>query len=184
MIGSKSSQHKLFAWVVLTSLISSWFCLPDLLAQETLSTMFHRGWTARDGAPNNIETISPGMDGFLWIASDDGLYRFDGNSFERMQLPPNLQGRAVGSVAQTEDGTLWISFLIGGLVRMHGNAVHVFTETDGLHPASIGGVTVVANHVWLCTSDGLADVSGGKVRYHLEEDGLSRRECQTVFPDI
>ncbi len=52
-----------------------------LAAQVPIAQMFHKSWTAREGAPNNITSIANGADGFLWVGSDTGLYRFDGVSF-------------------------------------------------------------------------------------------------------
>jgi ligand-binding sensor domain-containing protein len=44
-----------------------------LVAQIPIAQMYHKLWTVRDGAPNNINGIATGADGFLWLASDDGL---------------------------------------------------------------------------------------------------------------
>src|SRR5262249_46642795 len=61
---------------------------PRSIAQESLAQMYHRSWTVREGAPANIEDMIQGPDGFLWITTDNGLYRFDGVTFERYR-PPN-----------------------------------------------------------------------------------------------
>jgi ligand-binding sensor domain-containing protein len=52
-------------------------------AQDSIREMYHKSWTGHDGAPNNIDTIAVGTDGLLWITTDNGLYYFDGVSFER-----------------------------------------------------------------------------------------------------
>src|SRR5271170_5049681 len=52
-------------------------------ASQTLSEMYHSSWTIRDGIPSSIEAIEQTKDGYLWLGTDVGLFRFDGKSFER-----------------------------------------------------------------------------------------------------
>ena len=43
----------------------------------------HRSWGEKDGYPGKTEALAQTADGFLWIGSDNGLFRFDGVHFER-----------------------------------------------------------------------------------------------------
>jgi hypothetical protein len=45
----------------------------------------HTAWTEHDGAPPQINDISQAPDGSLWLGSREGLYRFDGFTFERVR---------------------------------------------------------------------------------------------------
>ena len=38
----------------------------------------HTAWTYSDGIPPNIFAIAQTRDGFLWLGSGSGLFRFDG----------------------------------------------------------------------------------------------------------
>jgi signal transduction histidine kinase/ligand-binding sensor domain-containing protein len=51
----------------------------------------HQTWTEATGAPAPVWDMAQGPDGFLWLATGEGLFRFDGMSFERI-VP---QGTAV-----------------------------------------------------------------------------------------
>src|SRR5690606_13262063 len=53
--------------------------------------------------------FAQGADGYLWIASDRGLLRFDGLRFETVDLPlPTTSGgAAVVGVAATDEGAIW-----------------------------------------------------------------------------
>lgn len=48
-------------------------------------------------------------DGYLWIASERGLIRFDGLTFESMDLPSSVPSGAstVVGIAATDDGAIW-----------------------------------------------------------------------------
>src|SRR5687767_5854561 len=52
---------------------------PRLLAHYT-----HHSWTVATGAPAPVLDMAQGPDGFLWLATGEGLFRFDGISFERI----------------------------------------------------------------------------------------------------
>ena len=58
--------------------------LPDL------ANYHHARWTAEDGAPPAIHSMAQTSDGWLWLGTLDGLYRFDGVRFARYPLPPGL----------------------------------------------------------------------------------------------
>src|SRR5437868_4545054 len=53
-----------------------------------------------------ILSIAQGPDGLLWLAADDGLYRFDGLHYQKM---PDLPFTSARFVAFTGDGALWIA---------------------------------------------------------------------------
>ena len=50
----------------------------------------HIAWLAKDGAPAPIRAIAQTDDGYLWLGTEEGLYRFDGQSFD---LAPTPGGR-------------------------------------------------------------------------------------------
>jgi signal transduction histidine kinase/ligand-binding sensor domain-containing protein len=52
---------------------------PHRLAHYT-----HQSWTEATGAPAPVLDIAQDPDGFLWLATGEGLFRFDGISFERI----------------------------------------------------------------------------------------------------
>lgn len=75
-----------------------------------------RHWSLDEGAPGRINAIAQTPDGFLWVGGVDGLYRFDGLSFERIGPHPTDPGRmVVARLLAARDGTLWI-----GLARRKG----------------------------------------------------------------
>src|SRR5258708_8352430 len=51
---------------------------------RTISQFQHTAWTAKVGAPGGIEALAQSRDGYLWLGTTNGLYRFDGLSFERI----------------------------------------------------------------------------------------------------
>jgi len=71
--------------VSLPALVQRWHAstLSQLKPQTAppLDDMAHMTWTRRDYAPNDIAALAQTKDGYLWIGSKLGLYRFDGRQF-------------------------------------------------------------------------------------------------------
>ncbi|MCE9667713.1 histidine kinase [Myxococcus stipitatus] len=95
-------------------------CLPhEALAASratTLHDFHHTAWTQKDGAPAGIWALAQTRDGWLWLGTASGLYRFDGVSFERHDLLPrdSLASRSISSILATRAGDLWVSYSFGG----------------------------------------------------------------------
>ncbi|MCL9998845.1 MAG: histidine kinase [Erythrobacter sp.] len=76
-------------------------------------------WSLEEGSPGRINAITQTRDGFLWVGGVDGLFRFDGLTFERIGPAPTDPGRiVVARLLAARDGTLWI-----GLARRKGMLV-------------------------------------------------------------
>jgi ligand-binding sensor domain-containing protein len=58
-----------------------------LNSDRSMSQFLHTASTAKDGAPSHVWALAQSTDGFLWLGAADGLYRFDGVTFERYEPP-------------------------------------------------------------------------------------------------
>ena len=67
-----------------------------------------RSWGEKDGYPGNA--LAQTTDGFLWIGSDTGLFRFDGVHFERYVTSSGdqLPRMTVQSLLALPDDSLWM----------------------------------------------------------------------------
>ncbi|RRN63965.1 hypothetical protein EIK80_14480 [Caulobacter sp. 602-1] len=71
----------------------------------------HQRWTEEAEAPAPVSAIAQGRDGYLWLATGMGLFRFDGITFE----PIALDGRAdqddlPSAILAARNGDIWVSF--------------------------------------------------------------------------
>jgi signal transduction histidine kinase/ligand-binding sensor domain-containing protein len=81
-----------------------------------VSQCAHAAWRIREGFTKGaIFAIAQTPDGYLWLGTELGLYRFDG--VRALQwLPPNgeqLPSNVITSLLVARDGTLWIATLKG-----------------------------------------------------------------------
>jgi signal transduction histidine kinase/ligand-binding sensor domain-containing protein len=140
-------------------------CRLDLASgAQTLAQMYHTGWTVREGAPRAIYSLATTTDGFLWLATGDGLYRFDGQSFERYQPRSGdpFPGSFMPSLRATPDGGLWIGYGAVGAASFlkHGHNRN-YGEREGLERATVLAFAIdAANTVWAAAGPSLKRLEG------------------------
>lgn len=94
---------------------------------RSLAQYKHSRWTVTGGAPPLIFALAQGRNGYLWIGSSTGLYRFDGATFEKIALAaPNMDAQRVSALLAARDGTIWAGYSNGkiatyreGVLRLH-----------------------------------------------------------------
>ena len=87
--------------------------------------------------------------GFLWIATQDGLNRYDGYSFEVYQQddrdPGSLRSNTVFALFEDESGTLWVGTWAEGLHRYDRDSDTFTAVRHGrADPQNLGAHTVLA----------------------------------------
>jgi hypothetical protein len=125
---------------ICTFLLSFAWAARALDPDRDIHQLAHRSWGAREGYPGRSQALAQTRDGFLWIGSDVGLFRFDGVHFER--YVPESGGKLAESVVQgllaLPDGSLWITYslekricvLQNGHVKNYGKAEGVRTNSS------------------------------------------------------
>ena len=104
----------LCAWSALTS-----FANPGDLQDDYVV----RSWTAREGLPlDTVKAMAQTPDGFLWIATFNGLARFDGNRFDVFQISstPELPNNLINALFCDRRGRLWIGHETGHVTLLEG----------------------------------------------------------------
>ena len=79
--------------------------------RRSLTQFLHTAWTFRDGMPAFINTFAQTPDGYLWLGTASGLYRFDGTRLEPFYQA--LPKGGVATVATSASGDLWIGTSVG-----------------------------------------------------------------------
>jgi signal transduction histidine kinase/ligand-binding sensor domain-containing protein len=121
-------------------------------------------------------------DGFLWVGSREGLFRYDGYQavayLPDANQPGHISDVDVRSLFEADDGALWVSTNTGGLNRrdprtgLFAQFHHVSADPRSLSDESVYGVGQDADgRVWVGTQKGLnrLDADGrGFTRYFHE----------------
>ncbi|MFZ6760924.1 sensor histidine kinase [Undibacterium sp. Ji50W] len=141
--------------------------------------MHHTSWTTKDGAPPNIFAMAQSKDGWLWLASSDGLFRFDGVRFERFRpAGTQLISTNVWGMHQLKSGALWIGYRTGGASLIKDGKVRNFGIQDGLPIATIYDFAEdSAGSIWSATSRGVHVYDGNKWTAPAEQFHAPKGDC-------
>lgn len=101
-------------------------------------------WTRQgDVSLGDVFAIAEDRDGYLWLGTSNGLFRFDGAVFTRRGTgtPPKVTEGPVSALLGARDGALWVGYAgASGLVRIHaGQNAHFNPDSDPL-PRSIAAL--------------------------------------------
>jgi ligand-binding sensor domain-containing protein len=105
-----------------------------------LTQLDHKVWTSRDGAPTSAHAIALDQNDILWLATDGGLYQFNGLQFSEFHAPegePALAQGAYSSVLVAKNGDIWAGSLTHGIARIRGGHVESFDERQGFPPRAV-----------------------------------------------
>jgi signal transduction histidine kinase/ligand-binding sensor domain-containing protein len=98
-----------------------------------------RWWQSEEGLPGNVvRSIAQAADGYIWVATAEGVVRFDGVRFTGFETEPEaiLSRLPPRSLYAFEDGSVWISTR-GGLLRWNGRAlIAVIPEPESSVPSN------------------------------------------------
>ena len=161
-------------------------CSAVLESDRTIAQFAHTAWGPKDGAPSIVTALAQSADGYLWLGSPDGLYRFDGVVFERYQ--PQSGGpfpvHTVSSLLALPNGDLWIGFSSGGVSLLrHGNASS-YSVREGMPNGVIWSFAQDREGtIWAATANGLLRLEGNRWKTVGKDWDFPGKSAYTVFLD-
>lgn len=139
-----------------------------LLAASACASEFRRRlWTVEQGAPADVWALAQGRDGWLWLGTGNGLYRFDGVRFDRFEPLPAERFRSnnITALAMLPDGALWIGFYYGGASVLRDGHVRSFAPGQAFPNGMVLAFAATPDGaLWAATEDGLARFDGNQWR--------------------
>jgi len=132
-------------------------CLWGLLLLESAAARpieYHiASWTTENGLPQNIvRDICQTPDGYLWLATLDGLVRFDGVRFVVFNRTntPGIKGNRFTSVYCMPNGEFWAGTESNGVTRYSQGRFTTYTAGEGIPANDVFAVVGDdAGHVWI-----------------------------------
>ncbi|NKB71414.1 MAG: hypothetical protein GKR89_30445 [Candidatus Latescibacteria bacterium] len=124
-----------------------------------------RTFDSRDGIATNVTgNIFQDRDGYLWIATLDGVSRFDGQRFDNFTVDDGLADNLTVPQWQDSNGHIWFTsgqmgeFKIGkGVTRYDGQRFETFTTQDGLADNTVAKIFEdSAGRLWFATRGGVS----------------------------
>ncbi len=157
----RMTAAKVFSWVVVPVILflSSLYTFPldpaKQISQYTLDT-----WGLEQGLPqNSIHAMLQDKTGYLWLGTQEGLVRFDGDRFTVYDSVhvKGLDSNYINGLCEDRHGNLWIATRAGGVSRLSRDR-RTFTKLDrsnGLSSNTVNNIYEARNgDLWLGTIDG------------------------------
>lgn len=136
-------------------------------------------WSPDDGiASGNVTDIIQTRDGFLWVATDGGVSRFDGRTFQNLnrQSHPMLQSNSITSLLEDRKGNIWFGTHGGGLYTLTPDTLLRITDKQGLPSDYVLSLAEDSTGtIWVGTDgEGLGKVVADTVQKFSVDEGLER----------
>ena len=134
-------------------------------AQSATSNLGHQAWSTENGLPqNSVHQIFQTQDGYIWIATEGGVARFNGVDFTvfNREDTPGFTSDDICCFAEDSNHALWIG-TSDGLLKYSGGVFRHFSVTDGLPSAAVVSLVIADDGALVVLTDnGAVGESGGK----------------------
>jgi ligand-binding sensor domain-containing protein len=117
----------------------------------------HDFWGFKENAPQGATGLAQTSDGYLWLGTATGLYRFDGVRFELFHSPfgDRLLSTNVFALFAPPSGGLWIGYTFGGFSFLINGRITNYSETTSATGTVRNFSQGASGVVWVATTSGL-----------------------------
>ena len=158
---------------------------------KPLTSYQRQNWQTESGLPQNtVHAITETQDGYLWLATEGGLVRFDGLKFTvyDSQNTPALHSNNIRALLEDKEHALWVGTADGLTVLRTGKA-EIFTREQGLPNNSIWSLEQdAAGRLTVQTAGGSAEYVNGRfeareIKENVENNGgaVTLRDREGAF---
>lgn len=181
-----------FPWAAIAKVSLAIFFSPCLIGQN----LHYLRYTTEDGLAHDIGySITQDAEGYVWIGTDDGLSRFDGEAFVNYTSRDGLNSPYVITLAEDQEGRLWlgnyrqkISYFQGGEFHevpdsLAGQLQNVIPLANGNHILFRSQAGLAVNKCFY-VFDSLPRFKGGRKLALLEKDGKLQLSAMPVMFDM
>ena len=135
--------------------------------------------TVDHGLPQNtVSAIVQTRDGYLWLATNGGLARYDGVSFKTFEVgnTPGMTSNRILSLCEDREGSLWIGTENQGLMRLKDGVYTSYPDVEDIKNRAVAGIIEAREGgLWMATATAIVRLKDGVFTSYTEGLGLPAR---------
>jgi ligand-binding sensor domain-containing protein/signal transduction histidine kinase len=119
--------------------LSLWALDPD----KSIFQYNCQNWTRQSGLPaDKVSTVIQTKDGYIWLGTQNGLFRFDGLAFTPVPVDlPQSQNREIRQLSRSKNGGFWFGINVGAFGGYDGRKFSLLGDDrwnqEGMNPTAI-----------------------------------------------
>jgi ligand-binding sensor domain-containing protein/signal transduction histidine kinase len=161
------------------------FAFQSLIPGYCLSQSYqYRNYTSSDGILGySVKSLHQDSRGFLWVGTENGLSRFDGNVFTHYQPGEALSGTVVDAIEEDKNGFIWVG-TERGASRFDGESWIHFNRDNGLIVNGVLSILVDREeNIWFATWRGICRFDGTEWMHYTETEHGGGNQVYSILED-
>ena len=140
---------------------------------------------SRPYGPRSItRNILQDSKGNIWLATWEGIIRYDGKNFTNFTNKEELRRFHVFSLLEDSKGNIWFGTIGAGIYRYDGQSFTNFTTKEGLAHDRQGCIYEdKKGNIWFGTMGGISIYDGQSFRNFTTADGLTDNDINAIIED-
>ncbi|MEX2272707.1 MAG: two-component regulator propeller domain-containing protein [Vicinamibacterales bacterium] len=159
---------------------------PSLDPAHAFTQYTHDVWQRASGLPqNSVMALAQTSDRYIWIATQDGLVRFDGLRFTvfNHRTTPALATSDIQTIFRDSQDRLWIG-TAAGLAMLHQGRFSAFGSDQGLASGVVSAIHEDPDGaIWIGMGGGLARYASGRFERLEPQNGLPGHDISAIASD-
>ena len=135
--------------------------------------------------PNSItRNILQARNGDIWLATWEGIIRYDGESFTNFTNKENLRRHHAFCLLEDKKGNLWFGTIGAGVYRYDGKTFTNFTTQNGLANDRVGCIYEDRiGNIWIGTESGISCFNGEMFQNFKTDEGVDNNDVNSIIDD-
>jgi signal transduction histidine kinase/sugar lactone lactonase YvrE len=154
--------------------------------KSAATDFFSKAWQVEDGLPSSsVGRVVQDHHGYLWLATSEGLARFDGLSFQPFSSPlvATFISRNIRALVAADERTLLMLPGCGGVVRLGDGEFSLQPMSEPLTGKTLDALFVEpGGAIWVgIVNEGVARWQSGELKFFSSAEGLNRGNAKVFF---
>lgn len=131
-----------------------------------------------------VRNVIQDKNGDFWLATWNGIIRYDGKSFTNLTNSEGLRRFRAFSILEDHSGNIWFGTIGAGIYLCDGKSFTNLTEEDGLVNNDVGCIYQDSKgNMWFGTRVGLSRYDGKTFTNYTKKEGMPDNDVNSIIED-